>query len=39
VLARYANCALTYQVVERIFNEVRGMCFGIYNPLISIACG
>jgi serine/threonine-protein phosphatase 2A regulatory subunit B'' len=22
-LARYANCALTYQIVERIFDEVR----------------
>jgi hypothetical protein len=22
-LARYANCALTYQIVERIFEEVR----------------
>lgn len=30
-LARYNNCALTYQIVERIFEEVRGVC-GLQGP-------
>jgi serine/threonine-protein phosphatase 2A regulatory subunit B'' len=30
-LARYNNCALTYQIVERIFEEV-GLGFGFQGP-------
>jgi serine/threonine-protein phosphatase 2A regulatory subunit B'' len=36
-LARYANCALTYQIVERIFEEVGRRFSTLHLPLPYVA--
>lgn len=35
-LARYNNCALTYQIVERIFEEVRAL--GVIRATLTARC-
>jgi len=39
-LARYNNCALTYQIVERIFHEVGGAFLGHLHTqgCLGLAC-